>query len=171
MKNNQSEYPPFSQWVWKSYDGKKNRNIDEFIKQHEDAQFYIGTDSQQRKDKCVFTTVLIGYRMGRGGAIILHSDKTSKYESLRQRLLMEAMRSLELAWYLDGKIPSDTFMAIHLDVNENLKWKSAKYKGELVGMVMAQGFVSGRDKYSKSNRRVFWKPDAWAANSVADRKT
>ena len=171
MKTKMNEYPLFSQWVWRAYDGKKSRDLDEFVKLNSDAQFYIGTDSQQHGAKCTFTTVLIAYRMGKGGAIILHSDKTPRYPALRQRLLMEAMRSLELAWYLDRKISADTFMAIHLDVNDNLKWKSGKYKDELVGMVMGQGFVSGRDKTSLSNRRVYWKPDAWAANSVADRKT
>ena len=171
MKSKQSEYPPFLQWGWKSYDEKRVRGLDEFIERNKDTQFYVGTDSHQDAMKCKFTTVLIGYRLGKGGDIILHSDRTEIYSSLRQRLLMEAMRSLELAWYLDSKIPSSTFMAIHLDVNDNIIWKSGKYKDELVGMVMAQGFVSGRDKFSKSNRRVYWKTDAWAANSVADKKT
>ena len=157
-----NEYPPFISWEWKSYDGKNKVDPVEFINKHSDAQFFVGTDSQNyRKGKrlCVFTTVLIAYRKGKGGSVILHSDKTSYMEHLRQRLLIEAMRSLETAWWLQTKINNESIVTIHLDVNENLKYKSAQYKDELVGMVMAQGFNAA------------WKPNSWAASGVADAKT
>lgn len=156
------EYPAFPTWDWKSYDGTKNVDITEFIRKNLDADFYVGTDSQNyRKGKkhCVFTTVLVAYRKGKGGNIILHTDKTPYMEHLRQRLLLEAMRSLETGWFIEGLIKKNSVVTIHLDVNENLRYKSAQYKDELVGLVMAQGF------------KAQWKPYSWAASGVADAKT
>ena len=154
---NKYEYPPFKEWKWKSYDRKKVINLEEWVEEMKNRLFFIGTDSQTYGKKCVFTTCLIAYEMGRGGTVILHSDKTEKFDSLRQRLLMEAFRSLDTAWFVDGRIPKETKVAIHLDVNENLRYKSARYKEELVGMIIGQGFEAS------------WKPNAWGAQSVADR--
>ena len=155
-----TEYPPFTDWKWKRYDGPK-ADLDEFIEDRKDQMFFIGTDSQnylKRKKICDFTTVLIAYQMGRGGAVLTHTDRVACMDSLRQRLLLEAMRSLETAWYLDSKVNSDNIIGIHLDVNSNLRYKSAKYKDELVGLVAAQGF------------NALIKPDSWAATTVADSK-
>jgi len=163
MKISQNmDYPLFATWTWKSYDGKTSVNIRDFMDSKKDSQFFVGTDSQNyRKNKrcCIFTTVLIAYNMGKGGSIIVHSDKTNYMEHLRQRLLLEAMRSLETAWYIDSIVKKNSVVTIHLDVNGNLRYKSAQYKDELVGMVMAQGY------------KCIHKPNAWAASSVADTKT
>jgi len=155
-------HPEFSIWDWKNYSEQKKVDLDAFIKKHREkgAKFYVGTDSQNhpKKKACVFTSALIAYTMGFGGSIITHSDKLPIIENLRERLLMEAMRSLEVAWYLNTKIPQENVITIHLDVNENVIFKSGKYKDELVGLIMAQGFS------------VSHKPHSWAASSVADRR-
>lgn len=153
-------YGSFETWQWRSYDGKRVVNVNEFIEAHKGDLFFIGTDSQNysKKHACIFTTVLIGYKMHHGGSVIIHRDKVPYMEALRQRLLMEAMRSLEAAWYLDKQISDKNVIGIHLDVNKNLRFKSAKYKNELVGLVTSQGF----------NASV--KPDAWAASCTADKK-
>ena len=158
IKTDQWSYPPFSQWAWKSYDNTRVVSIDDFIKSHSEAEFFIGTDSQTEKSKCTLTTALIAYHWGAGGSIIIHTQKVPIFMSLRQKLIAEAMRSLETAWYADPKIPEESTIVIHIDVNSNLKWKSGQYKNELVGMVMAQGFLCK------------CKPDAWGASKVSDRK-
>jgi len=157
---NKYNYPPFDEWRWRSYDGKKAADIDLFIQNHLSDYFFIGTDSQNhpKKRTCVFTTALIGYKMGHGGSIIIYREKVPYIESIRQRLLMEAMRSLETAWYVDKKVPDKNLICIHLDVNKNLKYKSGKYKDELVGLIIGQGFSC----------RV--KPDAFAASKTADKR-
>jgi len=68
------------------------------------------------------------------------------------------MRSLEVAWYLDTKVKERNIIEIHLDVNSNLKWKSAQYKEELVGLIVSQGFPA------------IVKPNAFGASKCADRK-
>ena len=155
-----SEYPPFSSWKWRNYDGTKDISLLDFIKQHDNHIFFIGTDSQNyvKGNKCTFTTVLVAYKLRHGGSVITHTDKVSCIKALRQRLLLEAMRSLETAWYLNSYIPKDQQITIHLDVNSNLKYESSRYKEELVGLVVAQGF------------KCLVKPDSFAASSVADRK-
>lgn len=162
MKEYRREYAPFDEWVWKSYDGRKKVNIDEFIENHKNEVFIIGTDSQphSKRQICTFASVLVAYEWGRGGAIIIHRDKTPFMDKsrLRQRLLLEAMRSLEVAWYLDSKINDKSIISVHLDVNPNLKWMSSKYKEELVTLVASQGF------------KYVIKPDAFGASKVADRK-
>jgi predicted RNase H-related nuclease YkuK (DUF458 family) len=93
-----------------------------------------------------------------GGTIIIHKDYVSFMDALRQRLLMEAMRSLEVAWYLDKRVSKENIIEVHLDVNRSLKYKSGKYKDELVGLIMGQGF------------KCLVKPDSFAASIAADRK-
>ena len=157
-KQKNSNYSPIEEWKWRQYDGKHKADLDEFIAKHRNDLFFIGTDSQSysKKNVTVFTTALIAYTMHKGGSVILHRDRVPRMEHLRQRLLMEAMRSLEIAWYLNERIPSESLIGIHLDVNQSLKYKSGQYKDELVGLVVGQGF------------KALVKPDSWAANSVAD---
>jgi predicted RNase H-related nuclease YkuK (DUF458 family) len=156
-------YRPFSEWKWRNYDGDKVITIQDFIDSHKGCEFYIGTDSQNHaksaKRCCIFTTVLVAYQRGRGGAILMHTDKAEFIDSLRQRLLIETMRSVETAWFVNDKIPASDLISIHLDVNENIKWESTKYKEELVGLVVAQGF------------KCTVKPDSWASTHCADKKT
>jgi predicted RNase H-related nuclease YkuK (DUF458 family) len=69
----------------------------------------------------------------------------------------ETWRSLETAFELQSILPANVEIIIHVDVNKNKKWKSARYLEELVGMVVGQGF------------KVVVKPYAWAAQHVADK--
>ena len=160
VKKNEFGYAPFDQWKWRNYDGTATVSIDDFIAKHIDDFFFIGTDSQNytKRRSCTFTSVLIAYTLGKGGAVILHRDRTPFMSHLRQRLLMEAMRSLEVAWYTSKKIPANSVIEVHLDVNPSLKYKSGQYRDELVGLVAAQGFA------------VAVKPMSFAASKCADKR-
>lgn len=158
VRNDIWSYPPFAEWIWKSYDNSRTVSIDEFIASHQTAEFFVGTDSQTEKGKCTLTTALIAYNWGKGGSVIIHTQKVPKFNSLRQKLIAEAMRSLETAWYADPKIPEESKIVIHVDVNANLKWMSGQYRDELVGMIMAQGFHPAI------------KPDSWGSSKVADKR-
>ena len=83
--------------------------------------------------------------------------KEERLPVLRQRLLHEATRSLHMAWYLNELIDSEN-IEVHVDVNADKKWDSAKYKDEVVGYVSSQGFECKH------------KPEAWAASWIADGK-
>ena len=159
----QETYLPFKEWDWKSYDGSKKIDLIPWLEKYSDRVFYIGTDSQNTKSvkrgKCTFTTAVIAYKMGVGGVIAIHTDKTPYMASLRQKLLMEAMRSLECAWFVNDHIPEASSICIHLDVNDKLEFKSSNYKDELISLILAQGF------------QVKHKPNSWASSTVADKRT
>jgi predicted RNase H-related nuclease YkuK (DUF458 family) len=161
MKNDIYAYPIIEEWEWKTYDGKKTINIDSFIEDHIEDEFYIGTDSQVKGNYTKFTTALIAYRRGTGGYIICFSQRTKDKGNMRPRLFSEAMRSLTAAYYLDLKIPKEAIINIHLDVNGNDNFKSHSCKEDIVGMIMYQG----------TRFKPMWKPDAWGSSKAADRKT
>ena len=163
MKKDIYYYPPIEEWKWASYDGSKKIDIDQFIADHLHDEWYIGTDSHAYKTHgfSKFSTALIAYHRGRGGCMAFYNQRTGENGNIRPRLMSEAMRSLQLAYYLDTKIPKDAVITIHLDVNANIKYKSNQCKEELVGMIMAQG----------ERFRPAWKPNAWGASTVADRRT
>lgn len=154
-------FPPVLEWEWKNFDRTKIVSIDQFIKDHQDDEFYIGTDSKPSGRYCQFSTSMIAYRNGTGGYISVSAQKTPDRGNMRPRLLSEAMRSLSVAYFLDGKIPKETPIQIHIDVNSDPNARSHMCKEELVGMILAQGtrFVPQ------------WKPDAWGSTKVAHRGT
>jgi len=158
----EGKYTPFINWKWKRFGDRTAIEVIDFMGEHPNAEFYIGTDSQNysRKGKkyCTFTTCLVAYTLGLGGCAILSSERTERISNLRQRLMIEAFRSLEVGWFLNGKIDPAKIITIHLDVNPNLKYKSSKYLPELVGMVAAQGFHCEH------------KPHSWAATWAADKR-
>jgi len=73
----EEHYKPFAEWKWRSYDGKKRVEIDDFVINHKEDMFFIGTDSQTYPSKktTIFTTALIAYKMHKGGSIIIHKDR------------------------------------------------------------------------------------------------
>jgi hypothetical protein len=44
-------YRPFNEWIWKNYDGDKKVCIDDFLEQHQNELFKVGTDSQNYSKK------------------------------------------------------------------------------------------------------------------------
>lgn len=180
MSKNQHKYPEFDEWVWKSF-SKPNKVLDleDFIITNYDRGriFHIGSDSQVYGKKTVFATAMVAHVTTQGGEIAIHRYKDlMPYPALRPRLIMEAMRTLEAAWYLDSVLPPAGKIRLHVDVNNDVQFKSGQYKEQLVGMIMGQGYVSYRDieaqrkQVEDFQRVVFWKPDSWAAQSVADRR-
>lgn len=162
MRKDLYEYPEVEKWKWVSLEGKII-DVNQFIQEHLNDDWYIGTDSHAYKTKgfAKFSTALIAYHKGRGGNLAFYNQKTGEMGNIRPRLISEAIRSLQLAYFLDSKIPKDAIINIHLDVNGNEKFKSHQCKEEIVGMIMAQG----------KRFRPMWKPDAWGSSTVADRRT
>lgn len=121
-------------------------------------EVYVGTDSKvKRADrKVMYATCIILYRKGKGGKILLCKEKKSMPNSLRERLAIEVWKSLETSMELTKHIPNHEIV-VHVDVNKSPKYKSGDFCQELVSMVVGQGF------------KCVVKPDAFAAQSVADR--
>jgi predicted RNase H-related nuclease YkuK (DUF458 family) len=181
-KMSKEKYPEFSEWVWKKFSNlSKKLNLDDFLSTNYERgrAFIVGTDSQIHGKKTTFVTAIVahaptGIHSGGEAAISRMYDKTP-YPHLRSRLIMEGMRTLEAAYYLDSALPEDALIRIHLDVNNSKEFKSGLYKEELVGWIAGQGYISYRDIGRKDPkdfpRLVYWKPDSWAAMKVADKHT
>lgn len=145
--------------IWRKMSGEKIENfsceVDKAISNGQKV-LHIGCDSQQHERITEFVTVVVLLHPGKGGRVLYTKDKVPRINSLRERLLTEVSKSIELAFVLNTIISEDTELCVHVDVNPNLKFKSSKYLQELVGYVMGQGFT------------CLTKPESWAAMSVAD---
>src|SRR6476660_1210760 len=60
----------------------------------------IGTDSQVKGKETEFATVIVFIRKGRGGFMYIHNEKTRQKMSIRQRMLMEVAKSIDVAYAL-----------------------------------------------------------------------
>lgn len=120
----------------------------------------VGTDSQLREEVCFVTAVII-LREGKGGRFYYYKERDQTKYGLRQRILYETSKSLNIAAKLAEKFTaeglSDLNIEIHLDVGEQGKTKDIIR--EVVGMVNGSGF----------DARI--KPDSYGASKVADKYT
>jgi len=134
--------------------------LNDFISQKFETgkHIYIGTDSKNTVSKTKFTTAVVIYTSGRGGVFCLsHRSINPRMPSTRQRLLQEALFSIEVANIVSDMVPTTAYIEIHLDVSApNLKFESSKHQQMLSGFVIAQGYPCK------------WKPDSWCATGIAD---
>jgi predicted RNase H-related nuclease YkuK (DUF458 family) len=145
---------------WKDHNNKEVK-MGEFLAKYADQgrKPFIGTDSKTIGNKTRYCTVFVYYLQGRGAVYVDNTIKEDKPNSLYQKLLKETWYSIQAAMEIMEIDPSITpeLLEVHIDVNDNPKHKSGRYRGELMGMVLAQGFEC------KS------KPHSWAATTIADK--
>jgi len=60
----------------------------------------IGTDSQVKSKVTEFATVIVFIRKGKGGFMYIHNEVTKQKMSIKQRMLMEVSKSIEVAYSL-----------------------------------------------------------------------
>ena len=60
----------------------------------------IGTDSQVKGKETEFATVIVFIRKGRGGFMYIHNETTVQKMSIKQRMLTEVSKSIEVAYSL-----------------------------------------------------------------------
>jgi len=117
---------------------------------------FIGTDSQMHDHKQEYVTAIVVYTEGKGGTTFHTKTFTGAPRNLREKLVNEAWLSIYTAWEIQKVLPDNIDLAIHLDVNKDMKWASARYHDEIYGLVKGQGFAA------------FTKPDAWCASYVSE---
>jgi hypothetical protein len=120
----------------------------------------IGTDSQLLASKNAdFVSAVVVHRIGNGGRYFYRRFELGKFHTLRDRMIREAMISLEVAQGVLTelkKFPLPEFeFEIHADIGMNGPTKAVIQ--EIVGMIRANNF------------EVKIKPDSYAATNVADR--
>ena len=60
----------------------------------------IGTDSQVKGAETEFATVIVFLREGHGGFMFIHNEKTKTRYSIKERMLVEVAKSIEIAYEL-----------------------------------------------------------------------
>jgi len=118
----------------------------------------IGTDSQVKGIETEFATVIVFLREGSGGFMFFHNEKTTKNYGIKERMLMEVSKSIEIAYELCNLFNKyDIHMEVHADINTNPLFKSNEALKEAMGYILEMGFAFKA------------KPEAFASSSCADK--
>src|ERR1700742_1237267 len=84
----------------------------------------IGTDSQVKGKETEFATVIVFIRKGRGGFMYIHNETTTQKMSIKQRMLTEVAKSIEVAYSLCNLFTLyGVDMEVHADINTNPNFK------------------------------------------------
>src|SRR6266404_4402304 len=118
----------------------------------------IGTDSQVKGSDTEFATVIVFLREGHGGFMFIHNEKTKVTYSIKERMLVEVAKSIEIAYELcDLFTLYDVDMEVHADINTNPHFKSNDALKEAMGYILGMGFAFKA------------KPEAFASSSCANK--
>ena len=109
----------------------------------------IGTDSQIKGPDTEFATVIVFLREGHGGFMFIHNEKTKQVYSIKERMLVEVAKSIEIAYELcDLFTVYDVDMEVHADINTNPSFKSNDALKEAMGYIMGMGFAFRAKPYA-----------------------
>lgn len=118
----------------------------------------IGSDSQVRSNVIEFATVIVFLREKKGGFMFISNDRVEKIMSLRERMISEVARSVEVAYSLCDLLDEyDIDLEVHADINTDPHFQSNTALKEAMGYILGMGFVFKA------------KPEAFASSSCADK--
>ena len=118
----------------------------------------IGTDSQVKGAITDFATVIVFLREQRGGFMYIHQERTSQKMSIKERMLSEVQKSIDIAYKLCDLLDLyDVDLEVHADINTNPMFKSNKALNEAMGYILSMGFIFKA------------KPEAFASSTCADK--
>ena len=142
--------------MWKTLNEVKIPDIMEFVREASRAgqSVHIGSDSLQSGRYTQFVTVVVILTPRKGGRVAYRREVVPRITSLRERLLMEVWRSVDLGLHFSPIVKGE--LTVHIDANPVVTHKSSAYVQELVGLVVGQGF------------KALIKPESWAASHAAD---
>ncbi len=123
-----------------------------------DLKVCIGTDSQVKGRETEFATVIVFIRKGKGGFMYISNEVTQQKMSIKQRMLLEVSKSIDIAYELCRLFTLyDVEMEVHADINTNPNFKSNDALKEAMGYIMGMGFAFKA------------KPEAFASSSCANK--
>jgi predicted RNase H-related nuclease YkuK (DUF458 family) len=118
----------------------------------------IGTDSQVRGESVEFATVIVFLREGRGGFMFIHNSKEKANMSIKERMILEVGRSVEVAYSLCHLFDKyNVALEVHADINTDPEFKSNVALKEAMGYILGMGFIFKA------------KPEAFASSACADK--
>ena len=164
------------QQQWRRLDGRKIKQpIEEEVRQMlmrekesgYDLKVCIGTDSQRKGKEIEFATVIVFIRKGKGGFMYIHNEITRQKMSIKQRMLAEVSKSIEVAYALCNLFTLyGVDMEVHADINTNPNFKSNDALKE------AMGYILGMPAWMTQSNRGFAfkaKPHAFASSNCANK--
>src|ERR1700761_3097999 len=153
--------------LWRTFSGEPlklpiKKAVENAIVRETKAGFHlkvcIGTDSQVRASETEFATVIVFLREKHGGFMFICNEKTRNPLSIKERMLAEVARSIEIAYELcDLFNEYDVDMEVHADINTNPQFKSNEALREAMGYILGMGYAFKA------------KPDAFASSCCADK--
>ena len=118
----------------------------------------IDIDSQVKGQETEYATVIVFLREGHGGFMFIHNEKTRQQFTIKERMLMEVAKSIEIAYELCNLFTVyDVDMEVHADINTNPQFKSNDALKEAMGYILGMGFAFKA------------KPEAFASSSCANK--
>ncbi|MGV8880440.1 MAG: ribonuclease H-like YkuK family protein [Sphingobacteriaceae bacterium] len=102
----------------------------------------IGTDSQVKGAVTDFATVIVFLREQRGGFMFIFQERTSQKMSIKERMLSEVQKSIDIAYRLCDLLDLyEVDLEVHADINTNPMFKSNQALHEAMGYILSMGFV------------------------------
>ena len=156
-----------SQQKWRKLNGERIKipiadEVMNVLKRENEAghelKVCIGTDSQVKGKETEFATVIVFIRKGKGGFMYIHNEITKQKMTIKQRMLTEVGKSIEVAYALCNIFSRFSVdMEVHADINTNPNFKSNDALKEAMGYIVGMGFAFKA------------KPDAFASSSCANK--
>ena len=153
--------------LWRRFTGEPLRtpikkSVEEAIIRETQAGYKlkvcIGTDTQVRSMETEFATVIVFLREKHGGFMFISNDRTKQPYTIKERMLVEVAKSIEIAYELcDLFNKYDVDMEVHADINTNPQFKSNEALREAMGYILGMGYAFKA------------KPDAFASSCCADK--
>src|SRR5215208_2728814 len=155
------------QQKWRKLDGTRIKSLIEdeirrvIVREKEaghQLKVCIGTDSQVKGRETEFATVIVFIRKGKGGFMYIHNETSTQKMSVKQRMLLEVAKSIEVAYALCKLFTIyNVDMEVHADINTNPNFKSNDALKEAMGYILGMGFAFRA------------KPHAFASSSCANK--
>ena len=118
----------------------------------------IGTDSQVYGAEVDFATVVVFLREKRGGFMYIQSERRKGHMALKERLLTEVSKSIEVAYAVAPVLEQfGAAMEVHADINTDPHFKSNASLSDAMGYILGMGYAFKA------------KPYAFASSSCADK--
>ena len=118
----------------------------------------IGTDSQVIGSEVHFASVIVFLREKRGGFMFISNEKNARKMTIRERMILEVGRSVEVAYALCELLDKyDVALEVHADINTDPAFESNTALKEAMGYILSMGFVFKA------------KPEAFASSCCADK--
>jgi len=118
----------------------------------------IGSDSQVKGKDTEFATVVVFLREGSGGFMFIQNDTSIRQYSIKERMLVEVAKSIEVAYDLCSLFTEYHIeMEVHADINTSPQFKSNEALKEAMGYILGMGFAFKA------------KPEAFASSCCANK--